>query len=415
VPCLSLRDVPLLIRPPSQSPQIEEVSAYDTLSWALSLLRWNNAHLEESAAAQSAVEKANTLRSQLSTSLTDMPETMKRRQEMEEESDHVASRTHSSYEFPRLPPPQGMNEERRRLYSAENTSLTRSPHQTPSSTPSYQLPSQSPLQSAQSVRMLPSPSSLNFPVTIGLPNTSPSTTGIPSSAHAAHLQDLQHQISVKTLQLQTLQREYDNLLEKLERQRTKCAILEKKFEVSDVEINTLTDDKEKLQGQIAVLEAQVEELQTSRDEARRQIAANGSQYMRIMEMASRLQAQGAEEKRKWANEREELQERIKTLEEAMLTGSMANVAQNSAEERIQSVNNGNAIAESSLPVTSSAQSTQVVALLRAEVARLRTRTKSLEDALFTTKEESERIQDAARAIAESSKRTQAAAAAITND
>jgi chromosome segregation ATPase len=210
---------------------------------------------------------------------------------------------------------------------------------------------------------------------------------------------LQHQISVKSLAFQTLQSEYDSLLQKLERQRTKCATLEKKFEVSDIEINSLTDEKEKLYAQIAALENQVEDLQQSRDEARHQLVANGAQYMRIMEMANRLQGQGAEDKKKWEAERAELEQRIRLLEEAMVTGTDENPSEtdNPASAR--------PAASSAVPshksTTPSASQSETINVLRAEVGRLRSRTQVLETALQTMRRESISIQAAARQLVES--------------
>ena len=169
---------------------------------------------------------------------------------------------------------------------------------------------QSPLYASSSSRILPSPTSLNLPVPAGI--ISPSLQ--PNTAHAAHVQDLQHQVSVKTLGLQTLQREYDSLLQKLERQRTKCATLEKKFEVSDVEINSLTDEKENLERQVETLERQVEDAQNVRDEARKTGADQSAQYMKMIEMAGRLQAKATDDRKKWEQEKVSLIGRIEELE-----------------------------------------------------------------------------------------------------
>lgn len=130
-------------------------------------------------------------------------------------------------------------------------------------------------------------------------------TELPQSAQTAHLQDLQHQISTKTLALQTLQREHDNLLAAFSRSQVRCATLEKKFQVSDTEINTLTEERLKLSSQIEAFETQVEELIVSREEARKQSVANGGQYMKIMAMASKLEAQSRADKTKWTSEKEE--------------------------------------------------------------------------------------------------------------
>jgi chromosome segregation ATPase len=257
------------------------------------------------------------------------------------------------------------------------------------------------MQAPQPIRttILPSPSSLNFSNAPTLPSITPPSAAAQSSAQSAHLQDLQHQISVKTLAFQTLQREYDSLLQKLERQRTKCATLEKKFEVSDVEINSLTDEKERLQAQVATLEAQVEELQQSRDEARRQLVANGAQYMRIMEMANRLQGQGAEDKKKWQAERTELEQRIRTLEEAMVIGTEDTTSET---ENPSSASPGAvSMVHSHKSVTPSASQSETITVLRTEVGRLRSRTHTLETALQNMRQESISIQAAARQLVES--------------
>jgi chromosome segregation ATPase len=256
--------------------------------------------------------------------------------------------------------------------------------------------------------ILPSPSSLNFPHVPTLPSISPPSAAGHTSAQSAHLQDLQHQISVKTLAFQTLQREYDSLLQKLERQRTKCATLEKKFEVSDVEINGLTDEKEKLQTQIATLEAQAEELQQSRDEARRQLVANGAQYMRIMEMANRLQGQGAEDKKKWETERCELESRIRVLEEAMVTGTENTPPE--AENIASDTTMTSAMALTHPTSSSGSSQSETINVLRAEVSRLRARTQVLEAALQTMRHESISIQAAAKQLVESGARLENVAA-----
>lgn len=110
---------------------------------------------------------------------------------------------------------------------------------------------------------------------------------------------------MKTLALQTLQREHDHLLSVYSRSKTRCASLEKKFQVSDVEINKLIEERIALQSQVETLQAQVESLIKSRDDARAQGVANGGQYMKIMSMASRLEAQSAADKKRWGLEREE--------------------------------------------------------------------------------------------------------------
>lgn len=160
------------------------------------------------------------------------------------------------------------------------------------------------MHSSSSTRVLPTLPSLDLASCPDvLPNPSPSAD-LSHSAQTAHLQDLQHQISTRTLALQTLQCEHDHLLSAFSRSQIRCATLEKKFQVSDTEINTLTEERLKLLSQIEAYETRVEELMGSREEARKQSVANGGQYMKIMAMASRLEAQGAADKKEWTSERE---------------------------------------------------------------------------------------------------------------
>jgi hypothetical protein len=250
---------------------------------------------------------------------------------------------------------------------------------------------------------LPSPSPLNCHPR-SLPSiSSPTTTSIQTSAHSALLQDLQHQLSVKTLEVRTLQRDYDNLLQKLEQQSTKCTTLEKKSEVSDAEIDTLTDEKKKLQAQFAATEAQVKELQQSRDEARRQLVANGAQYMRIMDMANRLQVQGAEDKKKWETERSGLEHRIRVLEEAVMTGGTEHPTPTPDKEQQLS---GSPVSAPGSAASPSSQA-ELIYVLRAEVGRLRSRTQLLKTALRDMRKEGVLIQTAVRQLSESGGRLEA--------
>ncbi|KIW13848.1 hypothetical protein PV08_06628 [Exophiala spinifera] len=192
-----------------------------------------------------------------------------------------------------------------------------SPH--PSSTSSL-FTAQSPIQSQPSTRTLPSPPGGPYPRTAsaGSAQYSPITS---QSAHSSHLQDLQHQISTKTLALQTLQREHDQLLAAFSRSQIRCTALDKKSQVSDHEIVTLTEDKIRLQQQVDILEAQVFDLTKARDEVTQQSTADGAQWRQIMAMSSQLQIKGAEEARRfkterdaWDEERAALHTRIEELE-----------------------------------------------------------------------------------------------------
>lgn len=279
--------------------------------------------------------------------------------------------------------------------------------------------------------MLPSPTSMNFPApsSTALPPLAPSTS-YPSSAQTSHLQDLQHQVSVKTLALTTLQREYDALLQKLERQRTKCAALEKKFEVSDVEINSLTDEKELLQGTITQLEKQVEGLTQSRDECQREMRRSGEQYMKIMEMGGKLQVRAAEEKREWLKEKEVFEKRVRVLEEAMVSDPRVPAVSSVGMEGPRTIGRGDLEAASdadvgmseagapaaevsqAAPPPASAAAAETIAVLRAEITRLRKRTQTLEAALKAMRDESNGLHEALQAVAASGSKIQQAVASV---
>lgn len=267
--------------------------------------------------------------------------------------------------------------------------------------------------------MLPSPTSLNLPVPPSLSSISPPSAYPHSAAHAAHLQDLQHQVSVKTLALQTLQREYDSLLQKLERMRTKCATLEKKFEVSDAEINSLTDERERLEKQVETLEKQLEDAQNARDEARSTSAEQASQYMKIMEMAGRLQAQAAEDRRKWETEKESLLSKVAELQ----TGdrSMGLNRPSDPPDRPMSSRAEPEVGNVETPISRTDQETDSegesptsfaagtlpddpdpvdkTKLLQRELRKLEARVQSLEVALQAAQEESKLVREAALTLA----------------
>jgi DNA repair exonuclease SbcCD ATPase subunit len=384
----------------SKLPIFDHLNAKETLALALRIVQGSDLHLQEHLDQQSlrSPDRSHPLNVR-----TNMRRNQHHLEEREEQSSPSRQYPGAHYGYPGFAHPSTISEDPRRLpYHGEMGSVASSPYQTVSSPGSSFMPPQSPMQAPQPMRstILPSPSSLNYPNTSTLPSiSSPSTVG-QTSAQSAHLQDLQHQISVKTLAFQTLQREYDSLLQKLERQRTKCATLEKKFEVSDVEINSLTDEKERLYLQVAALEGQVEGLQQSRDEARCRLIENGTQYMRIMEMANRLQGQSAEDKKKWETEKTEMEQRIRLLEEAMVTGTAQLPSQ--AENPSHASPGENSLVHPHGSATPNASQSETINVLRAEVGRLRSRTQTLETALQTMRRESISIQTAARQLVESS-------------
>lgn len=90
----------------------------------------------------------------------------------------------------------------------------------------------------------------------------PSLSG--SSRHgngvaSAHIADLQHQVTLKSLALQTLQSEYASLLQKLQRERVKSQAFEKKFSIADAEVTELNEKISDLTELNALLTSEIQE------------------------------------------------------------------------------------------------------------------------------------------------------------
>ena len=206
-----------------------------------------------------------------------------------------------------------------------------SPAPTDTAPPSAYPRQGSPYSSGRGPRGLPSPSSLAYAPSVAPslapPTAQSATSPIPSyeqplsvhtasanSATSAHIADLQHQVTLKSLSLQTLQSEYASLLQKLQRERVKSQAIEKKTSVADNEVNELTGRNEELLEQVKTLEGRVEELERKREQERSDAAREKEQWGRMLEMGTRLQARHADDRQKLLDEREELRSRIAVLE-----------------------------------------------------------------------------------------------------
>ncbi|KAL1617291.1 hypothetical protein SLS54_007844 [Diplodia seriata] len=246
--------------------------------------------------------------------------------------------------------------------------------------------------------------------------------------------------------LQTLRQEYDALLAKLDRQRTKCATLEKKFEVTDVEINGLTTEKEELEARVAALEQQVEELREQRDDARRREVQTGEQYRSIVEMAGRLQGLAAEEKKTWIQERECLLSALGLNDDGDVDPAngksergpgtvdigrtFRQPAPSAAAGMASGINDptrgGTLLDTANLPPSSrdfdlhappapTAAASQVIAALRVEVAQLRSRTQALEAAIRAICDQGTRMEEASQTVAEAGRKMKEAAMEAVGD
>lgn len=238
--------------------------------------------------------------------------------------------------------------------------------------------------------------------TLSLPATPSTPTNV--AAQATHLQDLQHQISTKTLALQTLQREHDQLLAAFSRSQIRCSTLDKKSQVSDHEINNLTEEKIRLQQQVESLEDQIESLTKARDSVQQQSSADGAQWRQIMAMSSQLQSKSIEEarnhhqeKEEWQRQRERLEERIREME--LVGGSSGGGAAGPPRTRAAGVDDGDDDADASEIENHDILNSTSVNALRSEIRNLRRRCLQLEAALKDVTGEAESLDQAMKAMA----------------
>ncbi|KAK5700979.1 hypothetical protein LTR97_005498 [Elasticomyces elasticus] len=188
----------------------------------------------------------------------------------------------------------------------------------------------SPSLAGRGLRPLPSPSSLAYPQSAA-PSLNPPTghpgspalsyqasasihTASTNSVTSAHIADLQHQVTLKSLSLQTLQSEYSGLLQKLQRERVKSQTIEKKTTVSEQEVNDLTGRNEELTEQVKNLEQQLEDSEKKRESERAEGAKEKEQWSRMLDMSSRLQGKLAVERQNLVEERDALKRRAMGLE-----------------------------------------------------------------------------------------------------
>ncbi|KAI9891786.1 MAG: hypothetical protein M1814_002351 [Vezdaea aestivalis] len=271
-----------------QAPNVAQIGIKDALEWTASVLR---AHIGQ-------VRSINSNRTAHGSQPSEAGQTqpidqMRRRiDSLERERDDALMRVQrASTDDPRTPDISSVSSafgqhQRRRSLLSDPASLVQSPVR----------PTTFSQMAAPPARVPQSPTT---PSLAPLPPLNTTTNSAMLSPTATHIQDLQHKVSTKTLALQSLQQEHDHLLAALSRAQSRCSTLERKFQASDDEITNLSDERTKLSVSVEALEGQVESLLEARDEARKQSVVNGGQYMKIMSMASKLEAQAATDKRKW--------------------------------------------------------------------------------------------------------------------
>ena len=137
-----------------------------------------------------------------------------------------------------------------------------------------------------------------------------------------HIADLQHQVTLKSLALQTLQSEYAALLQKFRRENVKSHTIEKKTDVTDQEINELTSKKEHLNEQVKALEAQLEESENKRESEHLIAASEREQWTQMLAFDRKLQIKRTEDHME-AGKGEALQPTVRVLDSSPATSSVS--------------------------------------------------------------------------------------------
>jgi chromosome segregation ATPase len=203
----------------------------------------------------------------------------------------------------------------------------------------------------------------------------PSSSLGPSPAIQAHTAALQHEVSVKKYALQTLQSEHDKLLAALRRSQTRARALEEKQVASDLEINTLAEERVRLLTQVQELEQSIADVSKSRDDFRQMAVKGGAQYVKIVRMASQLEMMAGEERREWKRKLEVNKATIEALRERQHISHPADGPPGEA----QTASSGEASPGDDL---------------KKELQRLRVRCAEMETALKSIRTESNRVGDA---------------------
>jgi hypothetical protein len=208
--------------------------------------------------------------------------------------------------------------------------------------------------------------------------TAPSIhTASGSTAASQHIADLQHQITLKSLSLQTLQSEYTSLLQKFQKDRLKSQTFEKKTVAADQEVNELTMRNEELTEQVKLLGTQLEECEKKRESERSDAVREKEQWGRMLEMSGRLQAKSADDRQKLVQEKNDLQQRLLIREnEAAINASKSG----SSTDKIAPSTGQKTIIIETEDKTNEQSAAQMIALQR-ENQVLQTRTKLLRSTL----------------------------------
>nr|POE86917.1 hypothetical protein CFP56_63949 [Quercus suber] len=132
------------------------------------------------------------------------------------------------------------------------------------------------------------------------------------SVASALLEDLQHQVALKSLALETLQSKYSSLMQKVEHESLQHHASDMKIFPAGQNVNGLTSKNQELHELVKSLEAHVRSLEVKREEERADAAKDKEQWGRMLDMSSRIQARQAEQCQKLKIEKDDLVRRIST-------------------------------------------------------------------------------------------------------
>ncbi|SMQ50540.1 unnamed protein product [Zymoseptoria tritici ST99CH_3D7] len=150
------------------------------------------------------------------------------------------------------------------------------------------------------------------------PRSQPQTPHHPSSPTAsatlAHLSDLQHQVTAKTIALQRLETEYGILSHRLQRERNKTQALEAKVSAAEGEVHDLASKYEDITDQYKTIETQLEDTQNKFNVERARSAKEKAQWLEMLRRADTLSKEAAAERSKLVEDVSRLSKRLSYFE-----------------------------------------------------------------------------------------------------
>jgi uncharacterized coiled-coil DUF342 family protein len=172
--------------------------------------------------------------------------------------------------------------------------------------------------------------------------------------------------------------------------------LEEKQVASDLEINTLAEERVRLLTQVQELEQSIADTSKSRDEFRQAAVKGGAQYVKIVRMASQLEMMAGEERREWKRKLEENEATIDALRERP---AVPRGPDNTARE---------------FETLSSEEASPEDEIMK-EIQRLRVRCAEMESALKSIRSESHRFGEAIKTLSTAKIRISESVSSVLED